>query len=143
MKKKYNFLKSLVRIFTSKKWRANKRSIFFENLFLNCSEQKITKETGAILDGLINYESTSFGNTCDDLARHYPFYPFDLIFSMDMTNYLMRYCNQNFISLKVNIIRECSIWKLLSGKGKFKVRIVWEDLNNTIHEKSYDAIVTV
>lgn len=142
-KKKYNLLnviKVIIRIFTTKNWRGHRRSQLLQRL-LNDDPQvdDMSQEKGKIL-GIINYESTSFGCSCHDLASKHPFYSFDSTFTMDMTKSFTKYCSQDFTSLKATITRICSIWQLLSGTGTYSVTLLWEEKGYT-YEKRYDRTI--
>lgn len=137
MAKKYKLLKLIVRIFTPKNWRGHKRSTFFQRLLNDGpNPDEMAKDRGKIL-GIIDYESTSLGLTCHDLAAHFPYYPFEDLFSADVTKYCNRYCHQDFVKLHLSIKRNCSILSLLSGYGTYNVTLIYETIDGITHEKRY------
>jgi hypothetical protein len=140
MEKIYKILKFLVRLFTTKNWRGHKRSQRFQRLFnYNPNADEMSRENGKIL-GIINYESTSFGSSCHDMAERYAFYPFDSTTSINMTKFFTKYCQQDFTSLKATITRTCPILKLLSGYGTYKITLIYEK-NGYTYEKRYEKTI--
>ena len=141
-------LKWLTRIFTTRKWRAHKRRIFFEKLFEDLKEENNadTSNHGSF-SGIKSSVADSYKNSCRQLASWNDYNPildksYPKIKKINIGNGFM-YEAQEFTSLFAKIKRITPALKtLLMGKGEFSVEITGEE-NGEKFKFTYSTTVKI
>lgn len=116
-----------IRLFTSKTFRAQKRSNIFQKLFEDLKE--CHGENGQ-KTGLIAHYDLTYPMGCDVLARHYAFYPFQKKANLEICHCFERFYDQKFKTINIKITRTSSFLKaLILSKGHYKIQVSYSKDN--------------
>lgn len=133
--RKYRTLKFICRCFTTRKFRCNKRKVFFEKLF--ASLKGVKDRFGNPVLGSVQNDQSGFERACQEMATFVSFYPFESRSYIEVGKFFAKQSDQPFYThLKVRIIRTSSLWDFIWGFGDYDV-LVFDSLDD--NRKQVDA----